>query len=472
MSVMGFRRLATAFIAVFHAKVRKNSMKKNALQSGQIQRPKVLDLFCGAGGLAEGFRQAGYEILGGVDYFSAAIETFEANIPGAVGVLADLRNPDLDDFERRFAGVDVIVGGPSCQGFSTSGGLSKSSGRDETDPRNQLFINYTDIVERLQPSWIVFENVPGLLLYEKGKVALQIVSAFREIGYELVPMILLAADYGVPQLRRRLVFVGNRTNSDIFLPAPTHGDVNLWKGFSLPFAHLSRIGHGNEDGLLPHVTFDQACSDLPAVAEGQVVDGKPYASKPKSPFQKEMRGPSTVVRQHAAADLATLDRIAAQTLEQGQNWRDLSEDVLPDRFKKIRRYDATTLLKRLRDDLPAYTITTKFNEATTGAFIHPKQARTITLREAARLQAFPDTFVFAGTPAQVRQQIGNAVPPMLAKAIAEAILPAVVKDAFGIVIEPVRDSVIVDHGVSEAEILKLHGARKKPKGRSVEVIAA
>ncbi len=410
--------------------------------------------------------------MGGVDYFAPAIETFEANIPGAVGVLADLRNPDLVSLEKEFAGVDVIVGGPSCQGFSTSGGLSKSSGRDQSDPRNQLFINYTDIVERLKPSWIVFENVPGLLLYENGKVALQIVRAFREIGYELVPMILLAADYGVPQLRRRLVFVGNRTGADISLPAPTHGDVNLWKGFSLPFAHLSRLGHGSDAGLLPHVTFAEACSDLPRVAEGKEIDGKPYSTKAKTPYQEEMRKESVHVRQHTAAELSTLDRIAAKTLKQGQNWRDLGADILPERFKKIRRYDATTLLKRLRDDLPTYTITTKFNEATTGAFIHPKQARTITLREAARLQSFPDRFIFSGSAAQIRQQIGNAVPPLLAKAIAEAIYPAVMKDAFGLVVKPVRDAVIVDHGVSESEILKLHGARKKIKGQQVEALAA
>jgi DNA (cytosine-5)-methyltransferase 1 len=185
-----------------------------------------------------------------------------------------------------------------------------------------------------------------------------------------------------------------------------------------------------------------------------------------------MRAGSENVRQHEAAELSTLDRIAANTLKPGQNWRDLPDDVLPDRFKKIRRYDATTLLKRLRDDLPTYTITTKFNEATTGAFIHPKQARTITLREAARIQSFPDRFVFSGSAAQVRQQIGNAVPPLLARAIGEAILPAVMKDVFGIEIEAVRDAVVVDHGVSETEILKLHGARKKPKGQTIKELAA
>jgi DNA (cytosine-5)-methyltransferase 1 len=350
--------------------------------------------------------------------------------------------------------------------------LSKSSGRDQTDPRNRLFINYTDIVERLKPSWIVFENVPGLLLYENGLVALEIVRAFREIGYELVPMILLAADYGVPQLRRRLVFVGNRTGSDISFPTPTHGDVNLWKGFSLPFAHLSRIGHGNEEGLAAHVTFAEACSDLPRVAEGKEIDGKPYASEPANPYQVAMRQGSECVRQHAAADLSALDKVAAKILKPGQNWRDLPTDVLPDRFKKIRRYDATTLLKRLRNDLPTYTITTKFNEATTGAFIHPTQARTITLREAARLQSFSDSYIFSGSAAQVRQQIGNAVPPLLAKALAEAIYPAVVSDVFGIEVTAVRDAVVVDHGVSEAEILKLHGARKKPKAEQIETLAA
>lgn len=434
--------------------------------------PTVLDLFCGAGGIAEGFRQAGYKIIGGVDYSAIAIESFEANLPGATGVVADLRKPDLDDFERRFAGVDVIVGGPSCQGFSTSGGLSKNAGRDETDPRNRLFINYTDIVDRLKPSWIVFENVTGLLLYENGKVALQIVEAFREIGYDLVPMILLAADYGVPQLRRRLVFVGNRTGSDISFPTSTHGDANLWKGFSLPFAHLSRMGQGEKEGMLPHVTFADACSDLPHVSEGETVHNVAYPGPAQTSYQKLIRKGSRRVRQHTAADLSLLDRVAAQTLKPGQNWCDLPADVLPDRFKKIRRYDATTLLKRLRDDLPTYTITTKFNEATTGAFIHPTQSRTLSLREAARLQSFPDTFVFSGSSAQIRQQIGNAVPPILARALAEAIYPAVMSDAFGIIVPAVRDAVVVDHSVSGADILKIHGARKKQKRPLEEPVSA
>ena len=237
--------------------------------------PRVLDLFSGAGGIALGFADVGYQMVGGIDNFKPAIDSFKANIPGARGMARDLRVRDFSDV-REFigpAGVDVIVGGPSCQGFSTSGGLSRASGRDLDDPRNRLFLNYLDLVDELRPSWIVFENVPGLLLYNQGRVALEIVRAFREIGYNVVPMILLAADFGVPQLRRRLVFVGNRTTADIAFPAATHGNADLWRNFALPFAHLSRIGHGSGEEVLSHVSFAEACSDLPSVEEGGEIDG-------------------------------------------------------------------------------------------------------------------------------------------------------------------------------------------------------
>lgn len=435
-------------------------------------RPTVLDLFSGAGGIALGFRDAGYRIVGGVDFSKPAMATFERNFPEAKAMVRDLRKPDFSDIAALVGGsVDVIVGGPSCQGFSTSGGLSKASGRNESDPRNRLFLNYIDIVDLLQPSWIVFENVPGLLLYDNGRVALDIVKAFKEIGYRIAPMILLAADFGVPQLRRRLVFVGNRTGSDISFPAATHGDPDLWKNYSLPFAHLSRIGHGNDGRALGHVTFEDACGDLPVVAEGGSVDRAAYANDAATDYQRLMRAKSTEVRQHDAADLSKLDRIAAQTLDQGQNWRDLPADVLPERFSKIRRYDATTLLRRLRADRPTYTVTTKFNEATTGAFIHPTQARTLTLREAARLQAFPDDFVFEGSAAQIRQQIGNAVPALLARCLGEAILPAVMQDAFGLTVPAIRDVLVVDTAAEAADPLKLHGARRKTSDAQLSAFA-
>ena len=427
------------------------------------KRPRILDLFSGAGGLSLGFEQAGYEVVGGVDFAPAAVDTFKRNFGCEKGLLKDLRQPGSGEIRSLVgSGVDVVIGGPSCQGFSTSGGLSKQSGRDQDDPRNRLFINYLNLVDELRPSWIVFENVPGLLLYNQGRVALDIVHAFREIGYSVVPMILLAADFGVPQLRRRLVFIGNRTGSDISFPAATHGDADLWRTFALPFAHLSRIGHGGGKDTAAHVTFGEACSDLPPVAEGASVDRQPYPEGPTSDYQREMRTGSTTVSQHEAADLAGLDRIAALTLKPGQNWRDLPADVLPDRFKKIRPYDATTLLKRLSNDRPAYTITTKFNEGTTGAFIHPDQPRTLTLREAARLQSFPDGFRFDGTAAQIRNQIGNAVPPLLARALGEAILPEVDRSVSGKASPAVRDVVVVDRSLNENDVLRLRAPRRTP----------
>ncbi|WP_194914592.1 DNA cytosine methyltransferase [Azospirillum sp. INR13] len=443
--------------------------ERTAKRAECLHRPIVLDLFCGAGGLAHGFAQAGYRVVGGIDSWEVAVRSFEANISGAKGLVRDLRVPDLEDVAEFVGGdVDVIVGGPSCQGFSTSGGLSRSTGRDEKDPRNRLFLNYLDIVERLRPSWLVFENVPGLLLYENGRVALEMVRAFREIGYVMVPMILLAADFGVPQLRRRLVFVGNRTGSDIAFPSATHGNPELWKNYALPFAHLSRIGHGRVDAALPHVTFDEACSDLPPVGEGEELDGVPYGTLPVGAYQEAMRADSHLVRQHAAAELPALDRIAARTLKPGENWRNLPMEVLPDRFRRIRPYDATTLLKRLRPDHPAYTITTKFNEGTTGAFIHPSQPRTLTLREAARLQSFPDSFVFSGSPSQIRHQIGNAVPPMLGRCLAEAILPLVVRDVYGAVVAPVRDTILIDNRVAGTDILQLRAPRKQRAATQME----
>lgn len=435
-----------------------------------VAKPRVLDLFCGAGGLAEGFRSAGYEIVGGIDAWEPAVSTFQENFPEATGLKADLRSLTAAEVITEIGDdIDVVVGGPSCQGFSTSGGLSRATGRDASDPRNKLFLNYVDLVEQLQPSWIVFENVPGLLLYDQGRVALEIVAAFREIGYSLVPVILLAADFGVPQLRRRLFFVGNRTGTDIAFPAATHGSSTLWAEYALPFAHLSRIGHGATEDVANHVTFDEACSDLPAVAEGHELDGVDYARPAATAYQKLMRVGSTGVRQHAAADLAALDRLAAKTLKPGQNWRDMPVDALPERFKRIRRYDATTLLKRLRPDAPAYTITTKFNEATTGAFIHPHQPRTLTLREAARLQSFPDTFIFSGSQSQIRQQIGNAVPPLLAQAVAEAMHPAAVRDCCGVEVAATRDAVMVSASLSEGDILRLRAPRRS---RESELAAA
>lgn len=430
--------------------------------SEEMQRkPTVLDLFCGSGGLSLGFKKAGYRVLAGVDWSAPALETFETNLSPALALKRDLRTVTTADLRADIGGdVDVLVGGPSCQGFSTSGGLARANGRDMHDPRNHLFEHYLEIVEGLMPRWIVFENVPGLLLYHHGEVANTIVARFANLGYTVVPVILLAADYGVPQLRRRLFFVGARDAQVIPLPAPTHGDPNLWANFSLPFAHLSRFGHKTSNGLQGHVSFDDACGDLPPLREDQELDGVPYRSAAYTDYQRLMRGRRRLVRQHASFPLSESDRIAAKLLQQGENWTSIPEELRPKRFRNIRPYDATTLMKRLSKNKPVHTITTKFHEASTGAFIHPTQRRTLSVREAARLQSFEDSVIFSGSPKEIRDQIGNAVPPLMAQAIAEAIYPSIMREAFDEIVDSSRELLLVE---PQLDHLKLTGARKHIK---------
>jgi DNA (cytosine-5)-methyltransferase 1 len=328
--------------------------------------------------------------------------------------------------------------------------------------RNSLYTEYVRLVRQLRPYWVLFENVPGMLLYDRGSVARTIIDDFNNLGYRVAPIILLAADYGVPQLRRRLFFIGNRTDQPLLVPRPTHGSAELWKEFALPFTHLSRIGHNTTGPTAAHVTFDQACGDLPSLTEAQHLDDVPYLCRPTSAYQRLMRTKSRSVRQHIAFRLSDTDRLAAQMLKPGENWRALPVDATPERFRRIKPYDATTMLRRLCADRPAYTITTKFNEASTGAFIHPTDNRTLSIREAARLQSFPDDFIFQGSPPQMRVQIGNAVPPLLALALAEAILPLALEASTGQRIPPVRATDPLD-ATPDVDAIGLHSPRARTK---------
>tara|TARA_R110002073_G_scaffold280193_1_gene444388 strand:+ start:3840 stop:5168 length:1329 start_codon:yes stop_codon:yes gene_type:complete len=391
-------------------------------------KPTVVDLFCGAGGLSAGFQSAGYSIIGGLDSWGPAVSSFALNKARARAVRGDVREIDESEFLGSLtAAPDVVLGGPSCQGFSTSSGLSRS-GRKKDDPRNSHFMHFIRLVNALSPGWVVMENVTGLLLFNRGDVAHKIIDEFAKIGYKVIPMILLAADFGVPQLRRRLFFVGNRTAQPISFPMPTNGNPDLWKNFALPFEHLSRIGNKSSAGAVaPHVSIADAISDLPIVKPGEQFDEAPYPGRPESAFQRRMRRYSRRLSLHVAAQLSAFDATAIPHIGEGQNWTALPENVKSGRFSRIRSYDATTLMKRPKWDGPSYTITTKTNDATAGPFIHPRQDRTLTLREAARLQSFPDNYKFFGTHSEIRKQIGNAVPPLLGERIARAILPEVLE---------------------------------------------
>lgn len=391
----------------------------------------MVDLFSGAGGMSAGFTRAGFELTGCVENWGAAAESLQANHPDAHVETRDIRDVDAAEFLSKLpCRPNLVLGGPSCQGFSTSGGLSRSTGRNASDERNSLFLDFVRFVDVLQPEWIVMENVPGLLLFNRGIVAKEVIKQFRVIDYQVAPIILLAADFGVAQLRRRVFFVGNRTGDEIPFPVPTHGNPELWKNFALPFEHLSRIGNkSGGDEVKAHISFEEACGDLPTIEPGGNTDRVlNYAGPASSGYQRMLRGRARRLKLHYAFVPTEFERAAMEHLRPGENWTNLPSELKVGRFAKIRSYDATTLLRRLSLNKPAYTINTKFSDATTGAYIHPTQNRTLSLREGARLQSFPDSYLFKGSVAEVRRQIGNAVPPLLAEKIARAIRPSVLKN--------------------------------------------
>jgi DNA (cytosine-5)-methyltransferase 1 len=356
----------------------------------------VIDLFCGAGGLSEGFHQAGYHVLAGNDFFEAAGETFEATHREAKFLPGRIQDRTAADF-RMAAGLrpgelDVLVGGPPCQGFSVY-----NHQRGMHDERSSLYKEYLRIVAGLEPNWIVLENVTGMTSAGGGAAVQAILNGLRGLGYEVEQQILKAEEYGVPQERRRIVFIGNRIGMPIEFPTSTHGL-----------------------GKLPIVTVQDAISDLPPLRNGEDIGTVPYATEARSAFQRDMRGGLNCVQNHAAARLSKVNLDRLRHIPQGGSWRDIPIDLLPEGMKRAKRSDHTKRYGRLHWGGLASTILTKCDPHW-GAYFHPDQDRTITVREAARLQSFPDWFEFKGSRTDQYTQVGNAVPPLLGRAIAETI---------------------------------------------------
>lgn len=360
--------------------------------------PRVLNLFCGAGGLADGFRQAGCQIVAGVDWDPNAVATFRTNHPQALVMEGDIREVASRRLES-VGPIDILIGGPSCQGFSTHGK------RIFDDPRNFLFREFARVAEDLKPPWIVIENVKGMLSFKHGLFRKWIQQAFEDIGYRIDSRMVLAADYGVPQLRQRIVFIGTRTEQPIGFPEPTHG---------------ATLGQ-------PWVTVRDAISDLPSLGESGGSDDIEYPSLPSSAYQQWARNGSHRLTLHLARHVSPLAMSIIRQIPMGTGIRHLTEDQLPDRFRRMRtisngrlRRDCTTLYYRAAWDRPSYTITCYFRNVSAGPFVHPAADRAFTPREAARLQSFQDTYKFVGT--SIPRQIGNAVPPLLARSIAKAVV--------------------------------------------------
>jgi DNA (cytosine-5)-methyltransferase 1 len=326
---------------------------------------------------------AGFDIIVGVDNDQAALNTFQLNHNGAVAFNADLSKQETFDTIKSIAGkrsIDVVIAGPPCQGFSLTGP------RNFDDPRNKLYLAVIEIVRQYKPKGFIIENVPGMAVMYDGQIKDEILRRFTKMGYNVECRILCAADYGVPQMRRRLIFMGIRKDiGSPKFPSPTHTEET-------------------------YRTCRDAISDLPSRETELGKEEDVYTSKPLTEYQKLMRGKCIVLHNHVAtAHKQFVKDIIAQVPE-GGNWRDLPPGVGESR----RFHEAWT---RYHGDKPSKTIDTGHRN-----HFHYEYNRVPTIRENARLQSFPDDFVFTGTKTQQNRQVGNAVPPLLGYALGKALL--------------------------------------------------
>lgn len=338
----------------------------------------VIDLFCGCGGLSYGFEKAGFDILLGIDNDSMALQAFEINHKGSKSICGDITQVHLNEIKSIIGNkeIDVIIGGPPCQGMSLSGP------RKFDDPRNKLYLSYIRLVEEIKPKAFVIENVPGLVGLFKGQIKDSIIERMTALGYKVQYRILCAADYGVPQSRRRVFFVGLRDSE-----------------FDFDTIKKEKM-----------VTCEMALSDLPPLVDILGTDPNKYETEPNNHYQKLMRKNSDVVRNHIAASHSEKVKHIISLVPDGGNYKDL-----PDEYKNSRNFHVAWT--RFKSDNPAPTIDTGHRH-----HFHYKYNRVPTVRECARLQSFPDDFIFQGNKTQQFRQVGNAVPPLLAQAIAEALL--------------------------------------------------
>lgn len=370
------------------------------------RRLRVLDLFCGAGGLSYGFEQAGsFVTVGGIDLLRDRIDTFTANHPHAYGIAGDIRQLEPNEVSRLIGQVDVVVGGPPCQGFSS---IRPFRNLTERDPRNSLVEHYVLMLIALRPKWFVFENVVGLVSHENGAKLDAIVAAFSEAGYKVSWRILNAASFGVPQNRERVVIVGNRVGMEFEWPRPTHHtDYRSMAGRRAELLRSEPLFDGH---LEPAVSLIDAIGDLPPVAAGDE-ENKYIPSKATTRYQRFIRDGATELTWHRATKHS--DKMIEIIRHAGSSIACLPEGMVTSGF--------SSCYSRLDADRPSNTITVNFVHPSSNRCIHPYQDRALTPREGARIQSFPDTFTFRGTTAQVVKQIGNAVPPKLGQTIASQI---------------------------------------------------
>ncbi len=341
-----------------------------------MSKKTVIDLFCGCGGLSQGFIDAGYDIVLGIDHWKDAINTFNKNHKGSHGIVADLYNesPESISSKTGITKADIIIGGPPCQGFSIAGK------RIIEDERNELYKSFVQFVDFYKPNAFLMENVPNIMSMGKGIVKEKIKRDFERIGYTVNTQTLLASNYGVPQNRKRAFFVGYKNGHR----------------FEFPKADT-----------LEHISSSDAISDL---TKNSLKDGSVYPNSPLSNFQKQIRNGSKAIFNHEITNHSekTVEIIAM--VPDGGNYKSL-----PEEFRETRKVNIAWT--RLNSQKPSFTIDTGHRH-----HFHYKYNRVPTVRESARIQSFEDDFIFLGSKTSQYKQVGNAVPPILAKKMAISIL--------------------------------------------------
>lgn len=352
------------------------------MEEKRMSKYTVIDLFSGAGGLSKGFLDAGYDVVLGIDFDDSALKTFEKNHGRAKALKLDLFNLEnvqliVKEFNKKYKVLDVLIGGPPCQGFSLAGK------REEDDKRNTLYKAMVKLAEIMRPRAVVIENVPGMLTLYNGAGKEKIFTDFEKLGYKMSVKVLYAPEYGVPQIRKRAFFVGL---------------LNSKQEFEFPNPILSSD---------EFITCEDAIGDLPALDGIYGEEVQEYECSPKTKYQAEMRKNSTKIYNNIGTIHSEKTVKMISLVPEGKNYKSL-----PEEYRGLYKYNEA--LTRYHSKKPSLTINTGHR-----SHFHYKYNRIPTVRESARLQSFPDDFVFYGNKSEQYKQVGNAVPPKLGFAIAE-----------------------------------------------------
>ncbi|MBA7505944.1 hypothetical protein ES706_04624 [subsurface metagenome] len=362
----------------------------------------VVSLFSGCGGLDLGFMWAGYNIIWANDNSPEAVKTYKENLGNHI-LLGNIKELDLDQVPD----CEIIIGGPPCQSFSLVGK------RDPKDPRGNLIWNFYEIVKVKRPVIFLMENVTGLKTAKDSRgvnVLSELLRLFNDLGYSVNYFILNAADYGVPQRRRRIFIVGNRDGQQMPLPEPTH---------THDLSRQPLIGQRQ-----PWITCRDALDDLSTPYTDSDIGH--YEKAPDCTYQQLMRAKNgSTVRNHQMPYMSETDLKIIRAVPIGGNYMDVPDDIATQRIMNFKKTGGrTTTYGRMDPSKPAYTLNTHFSRPNVGCNIHYREDRLITIREGMRIQSFPDRFVVYSTSKRgTYEQVGNAVPPLLAQAVARHLLP-------------------------------------------------